>query len=56
MKKTYTVILNKKNTNSKLTTDVQAWNAWCAMVKAGFLFRDLGFTHRDVIGVVDNNI
>ena len=56
MKKTYTVILNKKNTNTKLTTEVKAWNSLFAGIKAGVLFRDLGFTHKDLVGVVDNNI
>ena len=54
MKKDYIVIL--KNTNRQMTTTVQAWNSWCAMVKAVLMFRDLGFTRRDVVGVVDNNI
>ena len=54
MKKTYTVIM--KNANNQMTIETKAWNSWCAMVKAGFLFRDLGYTHKNIVGVVDNNI
>lgn len=56
MKKTYIIIFHKKNTNTKMTIEVKAWNSWCAMVKAGFQYRDMGFTHEDIVGVVDNNV
>ena len=55
MKKTYIVILKNK-TGSELTTTVKSWNMWTAGIKAVVLNYDLGFTTKDIAGVVDNNV
>lgn len=53
MKKIYIVIL--KTPYKELTTSVESWCAWMAGIKAVVLNYDLGFTFKDIVGIVDNN-